>query len=347
MKEGLYIMKQPESLIGKLTKKDIYSHKGVLLLPIFTILTYENIKKLIQHGIKLRPTDVVSIQSPELKQHPHDKMIDETVLEVREIFDEIRETGKVPLEDLRVNVVPIIHKIADETHVTNLLSSLQTKDDYTFRHNIAVSAIASLIGKWMGLNHKELLQLSTAALLHDIGKIYIPQEILNKPGKLTEQEYAIMKNHTIFGYEIIKNSVGTNHRQALVALQHHERMDGSGYPFGITKNKIDIFSRIVAVADVFHAMTSRRVYRNESPFYEVLIQLDKDRFGALDPLITRLFIENIMTSLIGNTVVLTDGSKGRILLIPRNNPVHPLIQVGENYIDLSKTSSIHIKQINQ
>lgn len=338
-------MERPESFIGKITNKDIYSHRGVLLLPIFTILTYKHIEKLIKHGIQLKHTEVISIKSTDSKRHPHIKMIDETVLEVRQIFDEVRESRKVPLADLRKNVVPIIHKIADETHFIGLLSSLQTKDDYTYRHNIAVSAIASLIGKWMGLNHKELLQLSTAALLHDIGKIYIPKEILNKPGKLTEQEYTIMKNHTIFGYEIIKNSVGTNHRQALVALQHHERMDGSGYPFGITKNKIDLFSRIVAVADVFHAMTSKRVYRSASPFYEVLLQLEKDIFGVLDPLITRLFIEKIMTSLIGNSVVLTDGSKGRILLIPKNDPVHPLIQVDNHYIDLSKTSSVRIKKI--
>src|SRR5699024_8481448 len=127
--------------------------------------------------------------------------------------------------------------------------------------------------------------------------------------------------------EMIKNTVGTNHRQALVALQHHERMDGSGYPFSITKEKIDLFSRIVAVADVFHAMTSKRVYRNASPFYEVLIQLEKDSFGSLDPTITRLFVENIMNSLIGNSVLLTNGRKGTILMIPRNDPVHPLVKV--------------------
>lgn len=92
----------------------------------------------------------------------------------------------------------------------------------------------------------------------------IPLEILNKPGRLTDEEYAIMKKHTIWGYELIKETVGTTKRQALVALQHHERMDGSGYPFGLQRAQIDPFSRIVAGADVFHAMSSRRVYRHPS-----------------------------------------------------------------------------------
>lgn len=338
-------MERPESFIGKITNKDIYSHRGVLLLPIFTILTYKHIEKLIKHGIQLKHTEVISIKSTDSKRHPHIKMIDETVLEVRQIFDEVRESRKVPLADLRKNVVPIIHKIADETHFIGLLSSLQTKDDYTYRHNIAVSAIASLIGKWMGLNHKELLQLSTAALLHDIGKIYIPKEILNKPGKLTEQEYTIMKNHTIFGYEIIKNSVGTNHRQALVALQHHERMDGSGYPYGLKRDDIDFFSRIISVVDVFHAMTSKRVYRDASPLYEVLHQMNDDTFGVLDPRITRLFIEKMMMSLINHKILLTNGQTGHIVLINQNDPIHPLIQVGDQFFDLSKDRSLHIKSV--
>ena len=97
-------MERPESFIGKITNKDIYSHRGVLLLPIFTILTYKHIEKLIKHGIQLKHTEVISIKSTDSKRHPHIKMIDETVLEVRQIFDEVRESRKVPLADLRKNV---------------------------------------------------------------------------------------------------------------------------------------------------------------------------------------------------------------------------------------------------
>ena len=333
------------SLIGKITQKDIYSHRGVLLLPASTMLTFGYLKKLIQHGIILNHQDVTSIKTTEFHFQQTNKEIDRTTVELKQIFDQVRETKKIPLADLRENILPIIEQITTKTPFIGLLHSLQSKDDYTYRHNIAVSAISSLIGRWMGLEHNILLQLSTAALLHDIGKIYIPESILQKPGRLTNHEYSIMKNHTIFGYEIIKNSIGASHQQALVALQHHERMDGSGYPFGIQKNDIDLFSRIVAVADVFHAMTSQRIYRNASPFYDVLLQLEKDTFGALDPFITRLFIEKIMNSLIGSSVLLTDGSRGIIRMIPKNDPVHPLIQTDDTYMDLRKFSTLHIEKI--
>src|SRR5699024_4973525 len=142
-----------------------------------------------------------------------------------------------------------------------------------------------------------------------------------------------------------KKTVGTNHRQALVALQHHERMDGSGYPHGIPGDEIDYFSRIVAVADVFHAMTSKRSYRDPSPFYEVLQQMNNDTFGVLDPTITKVFVERIMDSLLGNTVLLTNGMQGKIVLIHNNDPIHPLIKVDDDYIDLRKRNGLHIERL--
>nr|WP_281064467.1 HD-GYP domain-containing protein [Cytobacillus eiseniae] len=239
----------------------------------------------------------------------------------------------------------MIYEVTNEESLFSLFATLQAKDDYTYRHNIAVGSISTLIGTWMGLEQKELLQLTTAALLHDVGKMLIPQDLLNKPSKLTKEEFALIKNHTVLGYEIIKETIGTSHRVALVALQHHERMDGNGYPFGIKKEKIDLFSRIVSVADVFHAMTSKRSYRDPSPFYEVLFQMEKDTFGSLDPTITRLFIRKMMDCLIGSKIILTDGREGKIILVPTHDPTHPLIQVGNEFVDLSRDLSIRINKI--
>ncbi|WP_309121772.1 HD-GYP domain-containing protein [Paenibacillus sp.] len=274
------------------------------------------------------------------------RMIDEAVLEAGRLFEEVRATKGIPLADLRRNVIPMIQEaISGDTPLFGLFSALQAKDDYTYRHHFAVGAIASLIGKWVGLERQEQLQLTTAALLHDVGKMLIPEDVLNKPGKLTADEYTVMKSHTVMGYELLKRTVGLTHRQALVALQHHERLDGSGYPFGVTENKIDGFSRIVSVADMFHAMTSKRVYRDPSPFYEVLFQMERDTFGMLDPAITRLFVEKIMHSLIGQSVLLTDGREGVIVMVNVQEPLHPLIQIGSSFVDLSKESSVYVKQI--
>jgi HD-GYP domain-containing protein (c-di-GMP phosphodiesterase class II) len=334
-------------VIGKRITRDVFSDNGILLVPVSSIITHDQMKILEKHGIELTNEDVVPIGPySEEVSFKYTQLIQDMVNEVSSLFEGVRTTKEVPIAELRRNVIPIMQEIAStDTPLVGLFASLQAKDDYTYRHNIAVGIFASLIGCWMGLDRQEQLQLTTAALLHDIGKMLIPVEILHKPGKLTTEEYALMKNHTLLGYELLKKTVGLTHRQALVALQHHERMDGSGYPLGLPHDKIDLFSRITSVADRFHAMTSRRVYHDPLPFYEVLFQIEKDSFGVLDPVITLLFVEKMMNSLIGRPVLLTDGREGIVLMVNVQNLTHPLVQAGSHFIDLSRETAVRIEQI--
>lgn len=327
-------------LIGKASKFDIYNDSGLLLLPKFTKITDENIVWLEQHNVQLTVDDVIDID-----MNCYNKRVDHAVTESQEVFDEVRHTMQLPMDYIAENMIPAMAEITDGAHVIDLFISLQAKDDYTYRHNIAVGALAGMVGKWLNLTEKEIDELSMAGFLHDVGKMRIPESILNKPGLLTEEEFSFMKKHTVFGYDIIKTTPGTTNRQATVALQHHERMDGSGYPYGLTREKIDLFSRIVGVVDVFHAMTSKRVYRAAAPFYQVLHEMNEEAFGQLDPMITRLFIEKMMLSLIGHDVMLTDGRQGNIILIHKHDPIHPLIRIDDYFIDLSKDHSIHIEEI--
>ena len=168
------------------------------------------------------------------------------------------------------------------------------KNEYTYRHNICVGVIATYIGKWLGLSEEELSKLTLAATLHDIGKTMISGSILNKPGKLTELEYEEMKHHTIYGYRLIKKIPGLHPSIALTALQHHEREDGQGYPLGINGYHIHSFSKIVAIADIFHAMSSHRVYHEAIPFYEVIAQMKENVFGKLNPEILLVFLNKMM-----------------------------------------------------
>lgn len=331
-----------EKVIGKRIREDLYDANGTLLIPVNTVITYDHIILLEENNISLSETDVREIGA-DFEQHS--QIIDEAVGHVRSIFGNIRKTRKVPLVPLREQVIPLIHAVSNSKHLIHLFAALQAKDDYTYRHNIAVGAISNLIGKWMNLNQQDLMKLTTAALLHDVGKVLVPEDILNKSGKLTDEEFILIKKHTEFGYDILKETVGISHRQALVALQHHERMDGSGYPLGLKKDEINLYSRIVSVADVFHAMSSDRVYQNQFPFYKVISEMEKEMFGFLDPEITFIFIENTMNLLIGNTVQLTDGREGTIILVSQTNPTHPLIKVENEFIDLSKNRDLHIEEI--
>lgn len=331
-----------KNIIGKRSSFDIYNHDGILLVPASAIITYEHALLLQENGISININDVEKEES----QVP-DKIqrIDEAVDEIKYIFAYIRQKSQIPLAKIRQEIVPKIHVTSSDYEVLQLFTALQAKDDYTFRHHIAVGAISHLIGTWMQLPGRELRQLTTAALLHDIGKIFIPKEILHKPGRLTEEEFKKMKKHTLYGYEILKRTIGIHPRQALVALQHHERMDGSGYPFQLKHREIDLFSRIVAVADVFHAMSSNRVYQDRSPLYAVLEEMEREMFLKLDPEITYLFIKNTMNSLIGRRVLLTDGQKGKIVLVPENDPIRPLIKVENQFIDLRFKQNLQIDQI--
>ena len=341
------IMSNQDEFVGKRVVRDVFTKGGILLIPDNTILTREHIRLLHNHGIELIDADVAEVTAEaEPRKFRTEAVVETSVTQVSQIFEEIRESKKVPMSDLRSDVVPMIQDVATRSTLASLFTSLQSKDDYTYRHMIAVGALATLIGKWMNMDANDLMQLTTAAVLHDVGKMLIPESILNKPGKLTPEEFEEMKRHTVLGYEMLQKTPEVNERQALVALQHHERMDGGGYPYGITGEKIDLYSRIVAVADVFHAMTSNRVYRKASPFYEALFQLEKYSFNALDPEITLVFTGKMMSGLIGNTVQLTDGRAGSIVLVHPHDPLRPLVRIDDGgYVDLSKDLSVHIKQI--
>lgn len=223
---------------------------------------------------------------------------------------------------------------------------VQALDNYTYKHNIAVGVISTLLGKWMGLSQEELDILTLGAILHDIGKMRIPMDILNKPGKLTRDEYEDMKKHTTYGYEILCATEGLSPRTALIALQHHERENGQGYPQQLQPEEVDPLSKIVAVADVFHAMTSKRVYHEASPFFQVMKEIHGDVYGRLDAHITFTFLQQWMLHTIGKKALLSNGEIGTILMVPASNPLQPLIQLDQDqYIDLQKHSHIELIDI--
>lgn len=333
-------------LVGKRNNINIFSKDRTLLIPALKIITYKDIELLKENRVTLTLDDVVPVSKPSTsKVVEQEEKIDQAVEEIRAVFHDIRNMKKIPIKYIREKIVPTLFIVKESYEILRLFTALQSKDDYTYRHNIAVGAISNLIGTWLKLPEQELLQLTTAALLHDVGKMFVPEEILNKPGPLTDEEFEEMKKHTIYGYEILKETTGINHRQALVALQHHERMDGSGYPYQLQRKQIDLFSRIVAVADVFHSMSSNRIYKARSPFYAVMAEMKREMFSRLDPEITYTFIHQTMRALIGSKVLLNDGREGKIIFVPHNNPTNPLILVNHQFINLQFTRDIRIVQI--
>ncbi len=274
------------------------------------------------------------------------QLVNDAIQQLAEVFYQVKTTHKIPLSIVQNKIVPLVLKIFDNFNLSRILITLQNKDDYTLRHSIAVGILSVLIGKWLKMDNQELQSLLISATLHDIGKALIPDEILNKPSNLNHHEFEIIKKHTIIGYQLIKDTVGASHRQALVAIEHHERTDGSGYPFGLNETKLSYFGRIVAVADVFHAMSTTRVYHASLPVYRVLKELQDGRFGKFDANIISVFISNTMEFLIGEQVNLSNGQAGSIVYINPFDPLRPLIKISDDeFIDLSANSSINIIEL--
>lgn len=199
------------------------------------------------------------------------------------------QTERQPLSDALFHFLQLL---LQEYRISRLLTSLLHYDAYTFRHSIAVGLLSCQIGIWMGLTTTQCRELLLAGALHDIGKSRIEDHILNKPGRLTDEEFLRIKDHARLGHAILR-SHGIAHPIALVALNHHERLDGRGYPRRLQEPEIDLYSRIVAVSDVFHAMTSKRVYRAPAEIAHVLAEMAQGELGEFDPQVVHHFVTNM------------------------------------------------------
>lgn len=207
------------------------------------------------------------------------------------------------------------------------LMDIKSFDDYTFTHNINVATICLLIGQALGLSREDMNDLGAGGMLHDVGKLKIPLSILNKDGKLTDQEFAEMKSHPTYGYEILSKSKGISERARMIALQHHEKFQGGGYPKRLKGTEISLFARICAVADVYDALTTDRPYRVAMSPYEAMKILNSGIDNHFDPKILTAFIRKFSLYPAGSLVGLNDGSYALVL---KNNPgsvIRPVIKI--------------------
>ena len=229
-------------------------------------------------------------------------------------------------------------------HLFDMLHSMRELDDITFVHSINVALISATIGEWLGCDKEEQEILTLCGLLHDIGKLLIPEEILMKPGKLTSIEFDVIKTHVSLGYNQIKDK-GLDNRITEACLLHHERCDGSGYPFGIKGDKIPFAAKIVSIADVYDAMTSNRVYRGSICPFEVIRIMEADAFNQFDPQYLLPFLNHVISTYLHNDVKLSNGLVGEVILINRDDLSRPTVKCNNEFIDLSKHHEINIEAI--
>lgn len=328
--------------------KSIYDSNGLVLLTEGYKLTDNVMARLRHHGIfavyvKDKFSDGliedVSI-SHELRQ--------KSLVEIKTSFTSLRSNLKLTGR-ITPQILGSFQKMCDEVlselllnkKALSLMTSVQVFDHYLYNHSFNVMVYSMQLAIHSGINPKDLNELGIAGLLHDVGKMVIPLEILNKPDKLTDNEFQLIKTHTSEGYEYLKKQYEIPILAARCALQHHEKVDGTGYPLGLIGKDIHPFAKIMAVADVFDAVTSSRSYRSAMlphKGFEILYGGSGTHF---EPELVQHFKRSLIMYPVGITVTLSTGETGFVIKNNENFPERPVIRVIEKDGITLQDSEVH------
>lgn len=314
---------QPGQVIGR----DILNADGEVLLRWGIVLTEKYIKRLIELGIYS-----VYIENPYFKDISIPEPVDEKV-RIRAIkilkdnFLKIRVSKTLDIKEFSAIANNVVDEVLANRNMLIHLADIRAYDDYTFIHSVNVAILAVFTGMGLGYGETKLKELALGGLLHDVGKMFIPKEILNKPTKLTEDEMEIMKSHSLLGFELLRKNPEISLLVAHTAFQHHERPNGTGYPRGLQGEEIHEYANIIAVADVYDALISDRPYRRgilPHEAYEVLVELTRTQ---LDVKILEVFFKYVAIFPIGSLVQLNTGEIGVVIELRQQFPLSPQIRV--------------------
>lgn len=243
---------------------------------------------------------------------------------------EFTQDNSLRLVRLTEAVEQVISDIMQKKDVQISLMDISSADEYTFSHCVSTTVYALLIGRQLGYSRKKLEHLAIGTLLHDLGKILLDSRIMFKADFLTSTEFEYVKLHASVGYEAIKGCSNVSRLSKDIILNHHEKLDGSGYPRGIKEKQIDEFSKIAAIADVYDALTSDRCYRKKWSTNKALDYLMANSESMFDAELVRIFMQQVAIYPNGSMVRLSDGS---IALVKEQNPSIPLRPVVRVYAD--------------
>jgi HD-GYP domain-containing protein (c-di-GMP phosphodiesterase class II) len=263
---------------------------------------------------------------------------------LKQVFKLANSAQPLPMMDLRNRLQKLIAHIDFYNLLTFSAKNWHLRD-YLYHNSIMVGMTSYLLAKWSGLPEKDHIQIALAGLLHDIGAMKIDAALLEKKGKLSAAEAEEVRKHTVLGYNMLKNVPALNEGVKLCALQHHEREDGSGYPLGVKGDKIHLYAKVVAIADIFHAMSNPRFYKKAISPYLVLEELQKESFGRLNPTFVQTLINKVTTFQNGTLVKLSDNRVGEIVFADRTNPTRPWVNVNGTIVNLAQNRSLYIQDV--
>lgn len=344
---------------GMIVAEDIYSYNNQLVLQKNTVLTNHSIAKLEFYSVlslyiedPMNETPPLAVDTSYMQKVHNSKeykifkaQFDQHIISLKSNLNDIIEKS-IPIDTsaLLADTLALMQQDGKPINTFDMLHSMRHYDDLTFVHSVNVALLCNVFAKWLHFSPADIETATLCGLFHDIGKIKMPDSIIKKPAKLTSNEYDIIKTHTLEGYEILKNHNINLHIQN-AALMHHEKCDGSGYPYALFASDIDIFAKMVSIVDVYDAMTCARVYRGPLCPFEVIGIFESEGLQKYDAHYILTFLENIAYTYMQNTVRLSNGMEGKVIFLNRSRLSRPTIQCGERYIDLSAESDITIEAI--
>jgi HD-GYP domain-containing protein (c-di-GMP phosphodiesterase class II) len=346
---------------GLVLGKAILGSSGQVLLNAGVVIKQQYITYLKRLGVEYLYAYDSSMEDVEIK----DLISEDTRQKARALLKDIFKNLQSPVlnkqfilpEKKVVQLVScIIEELLDNKDIVAQLMDIRALDDYLFAHSVNCCVLATLLAANMNYNEDILKDLATGTLLHDIGMVAVPETILRKSGKLTRKEFATVKTHPSFGYEILKKSSLFSERAGTVILQHHERRQGQGYPQGLKGNKINILAQIAGIVDVYDSLTSNRPYRRALQPHQAVEMLMSWGVEHFEIKILREFLANIAAYPLGSQVVLNNGECGLVIENTPGFTLRPVVRIlykGENMaphpspydLDLSQALDLTIVKV--
>ena len=321
---------------GMTVAEDVYDLDHELLIQKGTILTDKLITKLDLYGIlTIFVEDIIQPVRPAEDSTDTELSYSERIKSSPE-FQLFKTDFENDVELFRENMNLVVQK--------NTTLDVNTLLKNTYTHSLNVALICNILAGWLKLSDEEIELATACGLFHDIGKLLIPYSIISKPGKLSEEEFATIKKHPTLGYQLLLSQDVDDHVKN-AALMHHERSNGSGYPLKLKGNQIDPYARIVAIADVYDAMTAARCYRGPLCPFRVIEMFEAEGFQKYDVSILLPFLENVVNSCLQNRCLLSDGRKGTIIYINKDKLSRPVVQCGGEYVNLADQPDLEIVRL--
>ncbi|MEE3393475.1 MAG: HD-GYP domain-containing protein [Lachnospiraceae bacterium] len=358
----MQLIEKGRLLPGMVLGQDVYNSRHQIVVGKGTVLTESVINRLQKFsvlrvfiddnalsgpaGTNELPSSSRSarvVNTPEFKEFQ--RSFDNEVKNFRVYINEVLlQNDAIDTHSLYDSMTDLLDNASNTLNAFEMIQSLKRFDDVTYSHSINVALLSNIFARWLGFSEDQIEIATISGLLHDIGKLRISAEIIKKPGRLTKDEYKKIKEYPQYGYMFLKDKNIDPHIKNAVLL-HQERCDGSGYPFSITGDRIDPFAKIIAITDVFDAMTSPRVYKEAKSPFEVIELFEKDGYTKFESKYLLVFLKRVADSYINENVRLNDGTEGRVIFINNHALSRPTLISGDRIIDLNEMPELMIKEI--